>query len=68
MLQNDTLDRAHGDQELALMIFDLEMEQVQRQQVCDAYENIMNVFKEIVAEVLAAGSDYVTAEQELNCN
>lgn len=50
LLIQEASERAKGDSERALMIFDWELELIQHQQVSDAYENIKNVFKEIIAE------------------
>ena len=68
LVQIDSVARAHGDPERGQMIAEIEMEHIRQDQDRDAYENIETVFKEIVAEALAAGPDYVTEEQELDCN
>ena len=50
------------------MIADIEMEHIRQDQDRDVYEQVESVRKEIVAELLAAGDNYVTEEQELHCN
>ena len=58
LLIREAAERARGDPARALFIFDMEMEQVQRDQTLDAIENLMTVVKEIATEALATGPDY----------
>ena len=67
LLIQEASKRAKGDPERALMIFDWEMEMIQRDQSVDAIENFMTAVKEIAAEVLAAGPDYRTVAEEAEC-
>ena len=50
LLIQEASKRARGDPERALFIFDIEMEQVQRQQTCDAIDTLINIVKEAAAE------------------
>lgn len=68
LVQIDSVNRAHGDPERGQMIAELEMEHIRQDQDRDAYEQVETVYREIVAEFLAAGDSYVTEEQELDGN
>ena len=68
LLIQEAVDRARGDPERALMIFDWEMEMIQQDQTLDAIEKLSNIVREAAAEVLAAGSDYKTVAVEAECN
>ena len=68
LLIREAVDRARGDPARALFIFDMELEQIQRDKTLDAIEKFFIVVKEIAAEVLAAGPDYRTVAVEVECN
>jgi len=67
MLIREAVDRARGDVERALFIFDMEMEQVQRQQTCDAIDTLIKIVKDATAE-RTANSGYKTVAEESNYN
>ncbi len=68
LLIREAAERARGDPARALFIFDMEMEQVQRDQTLDAIERFIIVVKEIAAEVLAASPDYKTVAEDAECS
>ena len=68
LLIQEAVNRAKGDPERALMIFDMEMEMIQQDQTRDAIEELINIVREAAAEVLAAGPDYRTVADEAECN
>ena len=67
MVIEEAVDRARGDPERALFIFDMESEMIQQDQTLDAIENLMNVVKEIATEI-SADPDYMTVMEEAECN
>ena len=67
LLIREAVDRAGSDVERALFIFDMEMEQVQRQQTCHALDTLIKIVKDAAAE-RAANPGYKTVAQESNCN
>ena len=68
LLIQEAVDRARGDPERALFIFDMELEQIQRDQTLDAIDKLTSIVKEAAAEAIAAGFDYKTVADETDCN
>ena len=68
LLIQEASERAKGDPERALMIFDMEMEMIQQDQTRDAIEELINIVREAAAEALAAGPDYRTGADDAECN
>ena len=63
LLIREAVDRAGGDVERALFIFDMESEQIQRQQTLAAIEKLTSIVREVAAEVLADPGYKTVAEE-----
>ena len=63
LLIQEATERAKGDPERALMIFDTELEMIQQDQSRDAINEAIEAIQEIIAEVMA-DTDYRTAAVE----